>query len=147
MKYFLILLCVCQLSCLALGDNCASIGEKLEKIKIIPAKDEIVDDENYYGIMSQGNKILLCLAEQIKNSKVMNDPRQAPIYRGFTVGDLAFILFVDLAQLDFESLWPIEVQEKWKDQGVYAYFAYVKKPENRIELSKTCREWCEKNLK
>jgi len=123
-----------------------NLSEKLEKIKEIP-KDNVVDDVTYNDLKNQGPSILNCLANQVENTKEMKDFRQYPVYSDVRIGDLAYTLFIDITQLDFESFLPIEVQEKWKNQGVYAYFEYVEKPENRMELAQKCREWCENNMK
>lgn len=142
---FLSIIVSCCLIVSASCNDCEPTAMILEQIKVIPIKSELVTDVNYNEIIKEGTRLLPCLAAQVVNDRRMNDPRKCPPYNDFMVGDLAYILFVKLSELQFEFLLPREIQQEYKTQGVYAYFMYVAKKENRQELSEKCLKWCEKN--
>jgi len=131
---------------MAYGVDCDSLGEKLRKIETVPFKGEPVEDKYYNEIVNQSDDFVTCFAEQIENTSPMKDPRKCPPYNNFLVGDLAYMLFIRQTGISFDYFFPIEVQIKYKDQGIYAYFAYVEKPQNRKELAEKCQKWCEENL-
>ncbi|MCD4652500.1 hypothetical protein K8T06_01030 [bacterium] len=145
-KSFYIIICVCLFSGIACGDDCNSLGDKLEKITVIPFKEEAVNDTNYNEVMKQEVKNLPCLAQQIANTKIMQDPRQCFRSSSFCVGDLAFFLFIRKTQLKFKAFLPAEVITQIEIRGMWAYFEHVQEPENRKKLADKCREWCVNNL-
>lgn len=52
----------------------------------------------------------------------MKDPRQAPVYRDFRVGDAAFFVLLRITKVPFEEMLPTQVRSELEDEGVYAYF-------------------------
>ena len=111
-------------------DTCSEIA----KIRVIPFKGEHVDDEAYNKIIEKKESYTECLLDNILNITPMKDPRKAPPYNGFAVGDMAFFLIVKLNDLKFSEVLPVNVQNKFKKQGIYAYFEYVKSFNNRKQL-------------
>jgi hypothetical protein len=74
----------------------------------------------------------------------MPNPRKAPKSPNTTIGDVAFFIFLDITQEDLVKFLPDQVAKKYKEQGVYAYFEYSEKIENRIELQKRLIRWLTK---
>lgn len=63
-----------------------------------------------------------CLIGKITDSNTMKDPRQAPVYRDFRVGDAAFFVLLRITKVPFEEMLPTQVRSELEDEGVYAYF-------------------------
>lgn len=118
--------------------------KRLAEIKKIPFKGEIVDDEVYNMVMGQGKAAIPCLIDKITDTTKMKDPRSAPTYRDFRVGDLAFFLLVRITKTPFEEMLSEPVKDQLKDEGVYAYFRYVEDTDNRKNLQEKWREWFKK---
>ena len=116
---------------------CNSVSE----IKVVPIKDELVSDEVYNGLITAGKEAVPCLVERITDTTKMRDPRKAPHYPDFRVGDAAFFVLLDITKVPFEQMLPETVRAKIRDQGVYAYFEYVEKVENRRTLQSRWRDW------
>ena len=58
--FFSISFFVCLFASITLGANCDAVGEKLQKIKVIPFKGETVSDSNYYDMMNLELNNLFC---------------------------------------------------------------------------------------
>lgn len=107
------------------------------QIKIIPFRAEPVADGTYNGLIKLGDKALGCLVGQISNGKLMDDPRKAPPYNGFAVGDAALIVVSKITGVSLIDLIDEKsVTDNFSKLGVMAYFNYVKLPKNRDKLSK-----------
>jgi len=119
----------------------------LDKIKRLPFKGEPIDDPAYNEMMNAGPRALPCLIAKVSDTTEMRDPRQSPAVSNFKVGDLAYIMFVNIAKLDFVALLPPEVQHAYAKDGVYAYFAFVEKPENRVILQDRMTKWYGENYR
>lgn len=119
--------------------------KELSKIQRIPFKDEPVDSEVYNRIMGRGKAALPCLINSITDLTRMKDPRTAPTYPDFRVGDLAFILLVRITRTPFEQMLPDQVKSRMSAEGVYAYFQYVQRPTNRRVLQRKWRVWLKEN--
>jgi hypothetical protein len=115
--------------------------QRLPEMKTMPFKGEPIEDEVYNGLISLKDAAIPCLIGKITDSTRMNDPRQAPVYRDFRVGDAAFFLLLDITKVPFEQMLPAEVKSELEDQGVYAYFEYIKKDENRKSLQASWQAW------
>jgi hypothetical protein len=76
----------------------------------------------------------------------MSDPRKAPPYPNTTVGDIAFFLFLDITKENLINFLPDHVAKKYNKQGVYAYFEYSDKIENRIELQTKFITWLTRKI-
>jgi hypothetical protein len=77
----------------------------------------------------------------------MKDPRSAPTYLDFRIGDLAFFLLVRITEIPFEEMLPNSVKSRIKDEGVYAYFEHVKRTDNRKALQARWKAWWAKQGK
>lgn len=80
------------------------------------------------------------LVESLDDVSKMPDPRQAPIYEGFVVGDAALFMLLERRGLEFESVLPSDVSLKLETQGVCAYFSYVDTPAGRKSVIAKVKE-------
>lgn len=115
--------------------------QRLPEMKTMPFKGEPIEDEVYNGLAALKDAAIPCLIGKITDSTRMNDPRQAPVYRDFRVGDAAFFVLLDITKVPFEQMLPAEVKSELEDEGVYAYFEYIKKDENRTSLQARWQAW------
>ena len=111
---------------------------RLEEMRLMPFKpDETVDDEVYTGLMREGKAAVPCLLDRVSDTELMPDPRKAPFYGGFAVGDAAVMVLTDICGISLEQALPPEVLARYNTQGVYAYFAFVEGGrENRALIAK-----------
>lgn len=119
---------------------CNSISE----IRALPFKGEKGEDPIYDALIAAGEAAIPCLIKRITDTTQMDDPRRAPKYQYTTVGDIAYFILIDITKLDFIELLPQEVQVKYKKEGVYAYFSFVEKMENRQKLQNELSKWYRK---
>ncbi len=102
----------------------------------------------YNTIFEAGESALPCLIPKITDTRKMRDPRQAPGYAGIDirVGDVAYFMLYRIAKCDFMEMFPARVQERYKTEGVFAYFVFVQKKQNRVWLQRNLENWyCKKN--
>jgi len=117
--------------------------DRLSEIRIMPFKDERVNDAAYYSLIEAGEAALPCLIAKVTDTRKMRDPRQAPGYAGIEtrVGDVAYFMVVRIAKFDFIEMFPTKVQESYKTEGVYAYFEFVQNQQNRAWLRRKLNKW------
>lgn len=124
-----------------------SYCERLDEMKLMAPKPDLpVDDEIYNGLLDQGGEAVPCLLGRVTDEQFMPDPRQAPFYGGFMVGDAAFFMLLEICEISsIEQFLPEPYHSQWENQGVYAYFAYVwEGVENRQHLADALRgEGCQ----
>jgi hypothetical protein len=96
-------------------------------------------------IFISGNKVVPCLIDRVTDATKMRDPRQEPGFLDveIRIGDIAYFLLTDITKIDFTESLPPQFQSEYKHEGVYAYFRYVKKAENRRKLQERLRAWYE----
>ena len=100
--------------------------ERLDEMKLMPFRSsDVIEDEVYNGLRSQGKTVAACLLGKVTDTRPMADPRQAPRYPGFTVGDAAVMVLSDICNMSIEDALPAQSRLKWKEQGIYAYFEFV----------------------
>lgn len=137
-------------SCLALfiavalqQANAQNLCDRVSEIRVMPFKDERVNDAAYNALIEDGESALPCLIAKVTDTREMRDPRQAPGYAGVEtrVGDVAYFMLVRIAKFDFIGMFPAKVQERYKTEGVYAYFEFVQKKRNRAWLQRKLNEW------
>jgi hypothetical protein len=121
------------------------ICDRVSEIRLLPFKGEKVDDAAYNSLLKAGKVAIPCLIDRITDTTEVPDPRQAPIYSEVRVGDVAYFVLVDLANIDFVEMLPKRVQKKYKTAGVYAYFDFARKKQNREWLQRKLREWYRRN--
>jgi hypothetical protein len=124
-----------------LRTDSVELCDKVSEIKLLPFKGERVDDTAYNSLIKAGEAAIPCLIERVTDTKKMRDPRQAPTYSDVRAGDVAYFVLIRLANIEFVEMLPERVQEKYKTEGVYAYFDYVRKKQNRERLQRSLREW------
>jgi hypothetical protein len=122
----------------------ASLCNKLHELKQMPYDpSEKSDDSIYNGLMQKGKEAIPCLIEKIADTTLMNDPRQAPHIQDFRVGDAAvfMLLYITKENWQPETMLSPEYAKNWESDGVYAYFAYVEKSQNRKKLQQWWKNW------
>lgn len=127
-----------------------SLCSRLAELKHIPSyPGEASEDTIYNGFMKTGKKAIPCLIDKITDSTVIDDPMDAPHVQGFTVGDAAVFLLLYITKMQWkpDEMFPPEYARRWKDDGIYAYFAYTEKAENRKAFQLWWKKWAAKNLK
>jgi hypothetical protein len=85
----------------------------------------------------------------------MKDPREAPVWRHYAVGDTAVFILLRVVTKDDNQEWeklflkmlPPESQEEWKTNGIYAYFNYVSESKNRKSLQIWWKNWLKEKSK
>lgn len=115
---------------------------QLHEIKRFPGRDPSEkEDSSYAEIMARSEDMMPCLVDEIANETPMDDPRSAPSWQHYKVGDTAVFLLARMVKNPqiLREMLPQPYQDEWKINGVYAYFNYVSKSENRKELQKWWR--------
>lgn len=133
----------------------AELCDRLAEIKKLPYRDPSDTDAIYEALIAKGEQAYPCLVERITDSKKMPDPREAPVWQHYAVGDTAVFILVRSVSGDNDSLeeklllemLPKKYREEWKTNGVYAYFNYVSEHKNRKELQRWWKNWLNKNKK
>jgi hypothetical protein len=124
-----------------------SLCDRLPEIKRIPYRDPNDTDPVYEAIIAKGWEAGPCLIEKITDETSMPDPREAPPWQHYKVGDTAVFILARLAGNDEEILpkmLPKAYEKEWETNGVYAYFNYVLERENRARLQQWWRDWTAK---
>jgi hypothetical protein len=103
----------------------------LREVKILPFKDEKVDDPVYNQLVSLGPSAIPCLVDEITDTRETHDPRKAPPYPHVRVGDVAFWILARITPMQERDLFPPEIFKRFDEEGVYAYFDWINKPGNR----------------
>lgn len=124
--------------------------KQLAEMKKFPGRDPSEEEDPFYAaIMAKGKEILPCLVDEITNETPMDDPRSAPAWQHYKVGDTAVFLLARMAKSTeiLKEMLPPTYREEWKTNSVYAYFNYVSTTENRRQLQKWWRERLAKDRK
>ena len=124
--------------------SATELCDRVAEIIHLPFKGEKIADDAYNSFLQAGKAAIPCLIERVIDTRKMRDPRQAPTYSDVRVGDVAYFVLVRLANIDFVEMLPSKVQEKYKTEGVYAYFDFARRKQNREWLRRKLREWYRK---
>lgn len=108
----------------SLSGECPAV----ESVKTIPFKDGSGYDDVYERLV-RDDACEPLLIRALDDTRKMKDPRQAPIDPRFAVSDAAVFILLRRLQLHVESVLPVEVANRLKDQGIFAYFDFVSAPE------------------
>jgi hypothetical protein len=116
---------------------------RIPEIKILPMKGERGEDATYDAFMDGNKAVVPCLIEKVTDTTKTPDPRQEPGFPDIeiTIGDIAFFLLVDITKIQFTDVLPPDVRKEYKEDGVYAYFKFVKNPANRAKLKDRLQAW------
>ncbi|MEK7855174.1 MAG: hypothetical protein AAB288_03715, partial [Acidobacteriota bacterium] len=133
----------------------SSLCDRLGQIKLIDDRVPEDSDDLYKAIVAKGKEALPCLIEKIDERTKTPDPRTAPKWQHFTVGDTALFTVLHIASKDDYKRWkelflaplPLAYREEWKTNGVYAYFNYVSEPKNRKALQNWWKNWLKGHVK
>lgn len=131
-----------------MDESAESLCKRLHEIKKLPYRDPNDTDPIYEALIAKGREAMPCLIEKITDECPMPDPREAPPWQNYKVGDTAVFILVDIASNDEDfilKMLPPKYRQEWETNGVYAYFNYVFEPSNRRELQKWWRNWMKKN--
>ncbi|MBK8812467.1 MAG: hypothetical protein IPN69_17295 [Acidobacteria bacterium] len=101
-------------------------------------------DPAWDALVDAGEAVVPCLIDKITDTTVMPDPRCPRFTDELKVGDTAYFILVNILKIGFVELLPIDVQEKYKSEGAYAYHEYVERKGKRKELQSKLREWYRK---
>lgn len=111
--------------------------DRLGELRELPFGGEPASDPVYNELIAVGRPAIPCLIDRIDDATPMADPRKAPPNPGgIAVGDAALFIISDVAGVELERLLPPAVLKDWPEQGVTAYFAYVRSAENRAALKR-----------
>ena len=131
-----------------------ALCNRLSEIKLLPYRDPFESDPIYEALMAKGEAAVPCLVEKIADKTAMRDPRQAPKWQHYAVGDTAVFILVDILREDdgereklLIEMLPPPFREEWETNGVYAYFNYVSEPQNRKKLQAWWKKWLGENRK
>ena len=121
-----------------------ALCERLAEVKEIPFDpEERGIDSIYDAFMDAGESVVPCLITKVADTTSMRDPRSVPRYPDIDnkAGDVAFFLLLRIIKVKMDEFLPPDVKKSSEHVGVYAYFKYVKKKENRIKLQDRLFEW------
>lgn len=114
----------------------------VERIRIMPFRaDEVGRDRAYDELIAAGCAAVPCLVETIGSGRRMADPRQAPIFPGFRVGDAALFMAARITGRPYDESLPAEVRKRIAAEGVRAYFEYVDGTSRRQSIRDEWRRW------
>jgi hypothetical protein len=128
--------------------SAAELCDRLHTIKRLPYRDPNDTDPIYEALIAKGRDAVPCLIEKIADETPMEDPREAPPWQQYKVGDTAVFILIDIADADkklIPEMLPTPYKKEWKTNGVYAYFNYVIDPGSRQELQKWWSKWMKEN--
>ena len=108
-------------------ENVESLCNRLSEIKKLHYRDPNDTNPIYEALIAKGKEAMPCLVEKITDESSMRDPREAPRWQHYKVGDTAVFILVDIAKDDelLEQMLPVKNRKEWETNGVYAYFNYV----------------------
>ncbi len=134
-------------------ENVESLCNRLHEIKKLPYRDPNDTDPIYEALIAKGKEVIPCLVEKITDDTPMRDPREAPVWQHYKVGDTAVFMLVRIAHDDsilqeelLKKMLPVKYRKEWETNGVYAYFNYVSESKNRNELQRWWQIWIKENL-
>jgi hypothetical protein len=129
---------------------CSRLGE----IRKLPYRDPNDTDPIYEALMAKGEKAVDCLVAKIPDATLMPDPREAPTWQHYAIGDTAVFVLIRILQEEdpkreelLVEMLPPTFQKEWKTNGIYAYFNYVSEPANRKNLQRWWQNWLKENKK
>jgi hypothetical protein len=123
------------------GVGAAGYCARIKDLRVMPFKGEPVKDDVYNGLKAAGPAALPCLIDRVTDTHAMRDPRRSITVDSVAVGDVAVFLVWELGQIAPGEEVPAAVRPAFKEEGVYAYFKYVRKPANRKAMQKYLRDW------
>ena len=118
-----------------------TLCHQVPEIRVLPFKGDKGRDRVYDSLVTAGDAVVPCLIDEITNLTHMSDPRETPKFADTRVGDVAYFVFTDITKMNFTDPLPPNVKEEYKADGVYAYFRFVEKPENRKEIQRYLLDW------
>ena len=115
--------------------------DRIRDIKVYPFHGDRGEDAAYDAFMDAGEAAVPCLIRKITDTTNIPDPGETMKFPETTVGDVAYFLLIDITKLGFVEFMPRRVQTDYKNNGVWAYYAYVAKKEHRKDLQNKLYEW------
>jgi hypothetical protein len=121
--------------------------KRLREIKTIPYDpNETAGDPIYDGLRAAGGKAVPCLIEKLTDTERIELPDGLMPVNDFFVGDAATFMLLYITRENWQptEMFPPRYAEMFKNQGVYAYYAYVEKPANRKKFQLWWKAWVHK---
>ena len=143
----ILLIGICVFNAFSQSQNVAlrevnALCNRIAEIKELPHHyDERGVDVVYDALAEAGEVVVPCLIEKVTDTTIMPDPRCPHISEETKVGDVAYFVLVGITKIGFVELFPTNVQEKYKTEGVYAYHEYIERKGKRKQLQSKLREW------
>lgn len=138
-------------SVVSISEDPQTLCNRLHEVKRIPySPGQLADDPVYDGLYKQGMAAVPCLVEKITDTTPMSDPGPGPASTpDYRVGDAAVFILLMITKTEWqpETMLSPEYAKRWKSDGIYVYYSYVEKLENRKKLQAWWRSWIKKNLK
>ena len=127
----------------AAAKSAEELCDRVSNIKLMPFDDTSGVDPDYDAIVQAGDSVVPCLIAKVGDTTSMPDPRMAPRYAGIDnkVGDVALWIIERIAKIDVLQFLPSKVRQDFKEEGVLAYFKYVRTDEHRKDLQNKLYEW------
>lgn len=133
----------------------SSLCDRLKEIEVTHDRVPEESDDLYKAILAKGSDALPCLIEKINDRTKTRDPRTAPKWQNYVVGDTAVFTILKIASQEDPRRWeelmleslPPKYREEWKTNGVYAYFNYVLESRDRANIQRWWKKWLEVNKK
>lgn len=123
--------------------NASLLCDRISEIKTLPVKNEKVDDPAYNDLLEAGEAVIPCLIEKITETTEIPDPSGGPRFpdTDTKTGDVAYFVLIRIAKLNFVELLPDDVQQEFKEEGMYAYFEFIKGQGGRQRLQSKLYDW------
>jgi hypothetical protein len=123
--------------------NALALCDQVSQIKQLPFEDERGVDPTYDALRDAGESVVPCLIAKVGDTASMPDPRMAPRYAGIDnkVGDVALWVLERITSVDVLQFLPRKVQNDFKEEGVLAYFKYVRDVQHRKALQDRLYQW------
>lgn len=124
----------------AVHSEAKALCNRVSEIKALPHYDENGVDAAYDALAQAGESVVPCLIDKITDTTIMPDPR-CPRISDTKVGDVAYFVLVRIIKIGFSELFPPDVKDTYKKEGVFAYHEYIERRGKRKELQLKFREW------
>ncbi|MBI2375996.1 MAG: hypothetical protein HYV07_18530 [Deltaproteobacteria bacterium] len=132
------------------AETCQHVRQLILRIRVIPLNnDELGEDPDvaFRDVKTRGKSIIWCLLNLVEDVTLVPDPRQVPKYSRLTLGDVAFFLIeaiIDPPEHELVSMFPEPIRNRWKEEGIWAYFKFVESREGRRSFHKALEAWLRK---
>ena len=110
--------------------------EDIAKIKTLPFRDELGQDEQFDRMVVNFEGYRSCLVGKITDDTAILDPSTGPKRHPYAVGNLAYDVITRSGLLDYQVCLPAEISDRWKLVGAQALVEWTDISGNREKLQK-----------